>query len=141
MKLEEINGKREYRLKFSAHSITVKTSWENGGKTKGIIRDVTNVMDMPFIAQVDLNKLLKTLLVNHGISSRNNGIAKSAFYISGKQYYYLHNMNTFDFYENQINNLGSPICPDEYARHIEHEKIVDDLRKTGLVTVIDYWPY
>ena len=135
MKLEEISGNREYTLKFSAHSITVKAPYINGGKTKGVIRDVTSLPNLPLRDQFDYRKTFKAIV------EAIPGLKYGDFYLNNKKLYYLHSNRGNDFYENQINSCGSVICPDEYAKHLEHEKAVDDLRKSDKVTVIDYWPY
>lgn len=122
MKITEIE--KTDSIKISRNSWTVKNS--NTLKTKGVIRGITPIMQLPPSKLFSLHKVL----ADNGLNEYRGNI-----YTDGIKLYYPHNAT--DFYEMQIKQFGHILNESEYQRHLEYEKIVDELRKNPFLTVID----
>lgn len=122
MKITDI--KKDDFVKICANSWTVKDNTML--KTKGVIKNIKPIMKLPPREVFTIHKTLK-----------ENGIEKYCgnLYTDGEHLYYPHHFN--DFYEQQIKRFGKPLCEEEYKRHLEYEKAVDDLRDISVLTVID----
>lgn len=122
MKITDIE-KTDY-VKISRNSWTVKNP--NTLKTKGVIRGITGIM------QLQPSKMFSMFQVLH-----KNGLDKyrGNIYTDGTNLYYPHHVT--DFYEMQIKQFGQPLIESEYQKHLAYEKIVDELRKNPVLTVID----
>lgn len=130
MKITEIE--KTDSIKISRTSWTVKNS--NTLKTKGVIRGIIPIM------QLQPSKLfsMHRVLCDNGLNEYRGNI-----YTDGRNLYYPHNVT--DFYEMQlkqfghilIKQFGHILIESEYQRYLEHEKIVDELRKNPFLTVID----
>lgn len=122
MKITEIE--KTDSIKISRNSWTVKNS--NTLKTKGVIRGITPIMQLPPSKLFSLHKVL----ADNGLNEHRGNI-----YTDGINLYYSHNVT--DIYEMQIKQFGHILIESEYQRYLEHEKIVDELRKNPFLTVID----
>ena len=122
MKITEIE--KTDCIKISRNSWTVKNS--NPLKTKGVIRGITPIMKLSPSKLFSLHKVL----AESGLNEHRGKI-----YTDGINLYYPHNVT--DFYEMQIKQFGHILNEGEYQRYLEYEKIVDELRKNPLLTVID----
>lgn len=122
MKITEIE--KTDSIKISRTSWTVKNS--NTLKTKGVIRGIIPIM------QLQSSKLfsMHRVLCDNGLNEYRGNI-----YTDGRNLYYPHNVT--DFYEMQIKQFAHILIEEEYQRYLEHEKIVDELRKNPVLTVID----
>lgn len=113
-------------IKISPRSWTVKT--ENG-KKKGVIAGIVPLMQMSVGKIYEVTKLLK----KYGLEKYRGNI----FVSNTGQLYYPHDLGNIMFYNNQIKALGMCLVPDEYKKQLEYEKVVDTIRQTEIITVVD----
>jgi hypothetical protein len=122
MKITEIE-KTDF-IKIHRTSWTVKDS--NTLKIKGLIRGIIPIMQLQPSKLFSMHRLLD----DNGLKEHRGNI-----YTDGRNLYYPHNVT--DFYEMQIKQFGHILIEEEYQRYLEYEKIVDELRKNPVLTVID----
>lgn len=113
-------------VKINAKSWTVKA--ENG-KTKGVITGITPLMRMPVCKISEVTKTLK----QYGCEKYRGNI----YIDTNGKIYYPHDISGNQFYDRQIKAFGKPLIESEYHQHCEHESIVNSIRKTEIITVID----
>lgn len=128
MKITDI--KSTDNVKISRNSWTVKG--ENL-KTKGVIRNITNIMQLPPRRLFNLHPQLK----KHEIGKYRGNIYINA---DGELFYPHHISN---FYEKIKENMDEETFnelwgeSESYKNHLAHEAEVDNLRNCPILTVID----
>ena len=128
MKITDI--KTTDNVKISRNSWTVKG---DNLKTKGVIRNITNIMQLPARKLFDLHAQLK----KHEIGKYRGNIYINA---DGELFYPHHVSN---FYEKIKENMDEETFnelwgeSETYKKHLAHEEEVDRLRACPILTVID----
>ena len=116
-------------IKVSKNSWTVKRN----GKTAGIIRNITSFSVLndtnSRIAFEVYGKIKKYLNREARINSGN-------FFEKSGKLYYLYSMSEENFYNNQLENFGKPLSPDDYERFLVRKNAVEEMSKSGEITVI-----
>lgn len=128
MKITDI--KSTDNVKISRNSWTVKGDYL---ETKGVIRNITNIMQLPSRKLFDIYTQLK----KHEIGKYRGNI-----YINADgELFYPHNVS--NFYEKIKENVGEEKFnelwgeSESYKNHLAHEAEVDNLRNCPILTVID----
>ena len=116
-------------VKVSKNSWTVKRN----GKTAGIIRNITSFSVLndtnSRIAFEVYGKIKKYL-------NREARINSGSFFEKSGKLYYLYSMSEENFYNNQLENFGKPLSPDDYERFLVRKNAVEEMSKSGEITVI-----
>ena len=116
-------------IKVSKNSWTVKRN----GKTAGIIRNITSFSVLndtnSRIAFEVYGKIKKYL-------NREARINSGSFFEKSGKLYYLYSMSEENFYNNQLENFGKPLSPDDYERFLVRKNAVEEMSKSGEITVI-----
>ena len=116
-------------VKVSKNSWTVKRN----GKTAGIIRNITSFSVLndtnSRIAFEVYGKIKKYL-------NRETRINSGSFFERNGKLYYLYSMSEENFYNNQLENFGEPLSPDDYERFLVRKNAIEEMSKSGEITVI-----
>ena len=116
-------------IKVSKNSWTVKRN----GKTAGIIRNITSFSVLndtnSRIAFEVYGKIKKYL-------NREARINSGSFFEKSGKLYYLYSMSEENFYNNQLENFGKPLSPDDYERFLVRKNAIEEMSKSGEITVI-----
>lgn len=116
-------------IKVSKNSWTVKRN----GKTAGIIRNITSFSVLndtnSRIAFEVYGKIKKYL-------NREARINSGSFFEKSGKLYYLYSMNEENFYNNQLENFGKPLSPNDYERFLIRKNAIEEMSKSGEITVI-----
>lgn len=116
-------------VKVSKNSWTVKRN----GKTAGIIRNITSFSVLndtnSRIAFEVYGKIKKYL-------NREARINSGSFFEKSGKLYYLYSMSEENFYNNQLENFGKPLSPDDYERFLVRKNAIEEMSKSGEITVI-----
>ena len=116
-------------IKVSKNSWTVKRN----GKTAGIIRNITSfsvLNDTNSRIAFDVYGKIKKYL------NREARINSGSFFEKSGKLYYLYSMSEENFYNNQLENFGKPLLPDDYERFLVRKNAIEQMSKSGEITVI-----
>lgn len=127
MEITEIKPTDE--IKVSKNSWTVKRN----GKTVGIIRNITsfsvlNATNSKITFEV-YGKIKKYF-------NREARINSGSFFEKSGKLYYLYSMKEEIFYNNQLENFGKPLSPDDYERFLVRKNAIEEMSKSGEITVV-----
>lgn len=116
-------------IKVSKNSWTVKRN----GKTAGIIRNITSfsvLNDTNSRNAFEVYGKIKKYL------NREARINSGSFFERNGKLYYLYSMSEENFYNNQLENFGKPLSPDDYERFLVRKNAIEEMSKSGEITVI-----
>lgn len=116
-------------IKVSKNSWTVKRN----GKTAGIIRNITSfsvLNDTNSRIAFDVYGKIKKYL------NREARISSGSFFEKSGKLYYLYSMSEENFYNNQLENFGKPLSPDDYERFLIRKNAIEEMSKSGEITVV-----
>lgn len=112
-----------------------KNSWtvKRNGKTAGIIRNITSfsvLNDTNSRNAFEVYGKIKKYL------NREARINSGSFFEKSGKLYYLYSMSEENFYNNQLENFGKPLSPDDYERFLVRKNAIEEMSKSGEITVI-----
>lgn len=117
-------------IKVSAHSWTIKRN----GKTAGIIR---NIISFPILMNEYPRKAFDTFQFVKPLENREAKISRAGFYEKDGEYYYLYNIHTENFYQQQIAQFGKAILQEEYDRFMIRKRAIEELKtKVNVISAI-----